>query len=62
MNLLGAHFLKAGRTDREAILIAALAHSVRKDHEFDPLHCEGCLDIAAWLTIPGYRGERHGPF
>ena len=61
-NQLGASFIKAGRTDREAILISALAHSVYKQHDLSPATCEGCLDIAAWLTVPGYGGECHGPY
>lgn len=61
MILLGASFDKAGRSEREVRILAALRHLMYKDHELMPSGCDGCLDICAWLTVPGYAGERGGP-
>lgn len=39
----------------------ALAHLKNKNHEFQPLECEGCKEIALFLTEPGYRGDERNP-
>ena len=35
----------------------ALAHLKNKNHDFKPLECDGCKEIALFLTEPGYRGD-----
>ena len=47
-------------TDREARLKSALQHAVYRNHKHSQ-GCDGCLDIAAWLTVPGYDGELAHP-
>lgn len=49
------------RTEREARLINALRHALLKDHILNPSECDGCLDAAAWVAVPGYNGERGHP-
>lgn len=39
----------------------ALRHLMHKNHELRPEGCAGCLEIAAFLTIPGYRGDEDDP-
>lgn len=48
-------------TDREARLLAALRHAVLRTHEMRPRDCDACLDVAAWVAIPGYDGQRAHP-
>lgn len=55
------------KTVRERQLLAALQHLMFKNHELkirnvdDERGCDGCLDIAGWLTVPGYNGEHAHP-
>lgn len=58
---LGASFVTGGKPAESIRLLAALDHAVRKNHPLSPSICAGCLDICNWLTVPGYRGESHGP-
>jgi hypothetical protein len=39
----------------------ALAHLMNKNHELAPLECAGCLEIAGFLTEPGYHGDEGNP-
>lgn len=39
----------------------ALQHLKEKNHEFSPLSCDGCREVALFLTQPGYRGDEHNP-
>ena len=39
----------------------ALAHLKKKNHDFKPLECDGCKEVALFLTEPGYRGDEHNP-
>jgi hypothetical protein len=39
----------------------ALAHLKNKNHKFKPLECDGCKEIALFLTEPGFRGDEHNP-
>ena len=45
------------RNDRVALakMHRAFKHWVERNHDYSPA-CEGCLEGAAFLTIPGYRG------
>jgi hypothetical protein len=45
--------------EREQKLLRALAHLMRKNHNLVPTQCEGCLEIAGFLSIPGYLGSDH---
>ena len=38
----------------------ALAHLMFKDHEFH-LTCHGCLEIAGFLVVEGYKGDMDYP-
>ena len=46
-------------TVKERHLHDALRHLMFKNHPLDPALCEGCLEIAAFLAVPGYRGGDH---
>lgn len=37
-------------------LLRAFYHYVHRNHRFDPRGCEGCLEGAGFLTMPGYQG------
>ncbi len=50
-----------GRTALEQRLLRALAHSVRRNHDFDPAVCAGCREIGGFLAIPGYSGDERYP-
>ncbi len=39
----------------------ALRHLMRKNHELCPARCAGCLEVAAFIAIPGYRGDEDDP-
>jgi hypothetical protein len=39
----------------------ALAHLMFKEHELMPAKCDGCKEIALFLTLPGYRGDEDYP-
>ena len=41
--------------------VRALRHLKNKNHEFIPLECDGCKEVALFLTEPGYRGDEHNP-
>jgi len=41
--------------------VRALRHLKNKNHEFKPLGCDGCKEVALFLTEPGYRGDEHNP-
>jgi len=43
-----------GYNKRERALLFALRHLIGKNHPLDPERCEGCMEIAGFLTIPGY--------
>jgi hypothetical protein len=43
-----------GYNKRERALLFALRHLMGKNHPLDPARCEGCMEIAAFLAIPGY--------
>jgi protein gp37 len=32
-----------------------------KDHELRPEGCDGCKEVALFLTVPGYRGDAAYP-
>lgn len=38
----------------------AFRHWVYRNHPHLP-RCDGCVDAAAYLALPGYRGERGHP-
>lgn len=44
-----------GMTVREQKMLRALQHLVHRNHDFD-LTCEGCLEAAAFVALPGYGG------
>ena len=46
-------------TGREYHLMEALRHLMRKNHELNPARCSDCREVAAFLTVPGYRGNGH---
>jgi hypothetical protein len=48
-----------GMTVREQKMLRAMQHYVDRNHEFHPNQCEGCLEFAAFLTVPGYEGADH---
>ena len=48
-----------GMTVREQKMLPAMKHLAERDHEFSPRTCEGCLEAAAFLTMPGYEGSDH---
>ena len=48
-----------GMTVREQNMLRAMMHFVNRNHEFHPNRCEGCLEYAAFLAIPGYQGADH---
>lgn len=37
----------------------ALQHLMFKNHPLTPATCEGCLEIAAFIAVPGYQGNGH---
>lgn len=41
--------------------VRALRHLKNKNHKFIPLGCDGCKEVALFLTEPGYRGDEHNP-
>lgn len=41
--------------------VRALRHLKGKNHAFIPLKCDGCKEVALFLTEPGYRGDEHNP-
>lgn len=41
--------------------VRALRHLKSKNHMFKPLECDGCKEVALFLTEPGYRGDEHNP-
>ena len=41
--------------------VRALRHLKDKNHDFIPLTCDGCKEIALFLTEPGYRGDEYNP-
>lgn len=41
--------------------VRALRHLKQKNHNFIPLECDGCKEVALFLTEPGYRGDEHNP-
>lgn len=41
--------------------VRALRHLKFKNHRFIPLECDGCKEVALFLTEPGYRGDEHNP-
>jgi hypothetical protein len=41
--------------------VRALRHLKFKKHNFMPLKCDGCKEVALFLTEPGYRGDEHNP-
>jgi hypothetical protein len=41
--------------------VRALRHLKGKNHNFIPLECDGCKEVALFLTEPGYRGDEHNP-
>lgn len=45
-----------GMTVREQKMLRALQHLVHHDHELSPSTCEGCLEAAAFVALPGYVG------
>lgn len=46
-----------GRSPREQRLERALHHLAHRDHELQPSRCASCLEVAGFLTIPGYDGD-----
>jgi hypothetical protein len=34
-------------------------HAGEAHHGFSPLLCDGCKEIAGFLTVPGYQGGDH---
>jgi hypothetical protein len=47
----------------EALLRAkrALAHLMFKNHELFPSGCDGCKEVALFLSLPGYYGDANDP-
>lgn len=45
-----------GRSVVEQKMLRAMQHLVRRNHDFKT-SCFGCLEAAAFLTIPGYQGS-----
>lgn len=39
----------------------ALEHLMNKNHDLKPDSCAGCLEVALFLTEPGYRGDEMNP-
>jgi hypothetical protein len=48
-------------TDLTRRLLRALKHSIERNHDFAPITCWGCREVAAFLTIPGYQGDVDDP-
>ena len=48
-------------TERERRLARALAHAVKRNHPLDPARCNGCLEVAGFLAVPGYDGDTAYP-
>ena len=46
-------------TAKEGHLHQALRHLMFKNHLLIPNKCEGCLEIAAFIAVPGYKGNDH---
>jgi hypothetical protein len=40
-------------------VLRALRHYVHRDHAFQPRSCDGCLEVAGFLAVPGYAGGEH---
>jgi hypothetical protein len=60
MTLVGETGTWRGLTAREQAILLAWKHWIGKDHEYRT-DCYGCLDGAAWLAVPGYKGELAHP-
>lgn len=41
--------------------LRALGHLMNKNHELKPSSCDGCKEIALFLSEPGYRGDQDNP-
>ena len=50
-----------GYSRREAALMQALRHLMYKNHPLEPVRCEGCRELAAFLALPGYAGSDYPP-
>jgi hypothetical protein len=46
-----------GRSLVEQRMLRALMHFVHRNHDFSPRECQGCLEAAGFLTLPGYEGS-----
>lgn len=57
-NFTGLTAVYHGKTAREQAILNAFHRWVHKDHEFSTA-CSGCIDAAAWLTVPAYNGGYH---
>ena len=50
-----------GYSEREQRLMRALRHYAYLNHVFEPTRCDGCLEVAAFLTVAGYEGDTDYP-
>lgn len=63
----GCHAIRTKEQPREDFerpyfcAVRALRHLKSKNHPFKPLECDGCKEVALFLTEPGYRGDEHNP-
>ena len=48
------------REDSFERLLRAFAHWVHRNHDYTPT-CLACVEGAAFLTLPGYQGNRDDP-
>jgi MinD superfamily P-loop ATPase len=55
--LQGNACLYCGESD--LAVLDALRHLMFRDHRLDPVRCEGCRDIAAFIAVPGHAGIEH---
>jgi hypothetical protein len=46
-------------TVRDQKMLRAMQHLMHKNHRLRPNRCEGCLEAAGFLTMPGYQGAEH---
>lgn len=52
--------LYQGLTLKERKILDVFRHWVYRNHSYSE-DCDGCVDAAAWLVVPGYNGEMSHP-